>query len=202
MGSTGTVRVVTPPDAVVTVADAKKHLRVDHTDDDAHIEGLVAAATGWLDGPTGWLGRALGVQVLEYSADSFGDCGQSVRLPYPPHIEVISVKYIDAAGVEITMSPSGYELKDDELRTPNGQWWPAVRCESGAVRVRYRAGYGAPNATDPSKYDNALHRSLWVAILMIVGQWYENRQPVVIGSTVEHLPFAAEQLLSTFRVYS
>jgi hypothetical protein len=76
------VNVIEPPGEVISLVDAKKHLRVDHGDDDDYITGLVAAAVAWLDGPAGWLGRALGVQTLELVTDRFGDyCRDWLDLP-------------------------------------------------------------------------------------------------------------------------
>ena len=61
--------VVTPPEPVVTLADAKQHLKVSHSAEDALIEGMVAAATQMIDGPESWLGRVLGVQTLDAFVD-------------------------------------------------------------------------------------------------------------------------------------
>ncbi|OLS51863.1 head-tail connector protein [Rhodovulum sulfidophilum] len=58
--------LVTPPSApVVSLEDAKMHLRIDHADQDAMIEGLVLAATAHLDGWRGVLGRAIMPQVWQ-----------------------------------------------------------------------------------------------------------------------------------------
>jgi uncharacterized phiE125 gp8 family phage protein len=184
------VRVITPPASpVVALADAKKHLRVEHDDDNDYIETLVAAATGWLDGPAGWLGRALGVQVLELIADEFGTC--PIALPFPPHISMTSVKYIDAAGVETTIVNTDYELVDGFLRPVWGTSWPSARCQSDAVRIRYQAG----------NTGNDIPKAIKVAILMLVAQWYETRETVAIGAAVADMPFAVEALLSPYRVY-
>jgi uncharacterized phiE125 gp8 family phage protein len=195
------VSVVEPPGEIVSLIDAKKHLRVDHSDDDSYITGLVAAASTWVDAP-GWIGRAFGVQVLELATDRFGDCCRAwIDLPFPPVIEILSVRYIDPDGVETTMSPDDYELAFGKIRPKYGVSWPAVRCQSDAVRIEYRAGYGTPDASDPPVYANAIPAPVKVAILMLVGQWYQTREPVTLGQTVEHLPFAVEALLSPYRVF-
>lgn len=194
------VRVITPPEPVVSLDDAKKHLRVDHADDDGHIEALIAAATAWLDGPAGWLGRALGKQTLELSLADF--CHRYVTLPYQPLIDVVSVTYVDDInGTPQILDPDQYRLMGSDLLPAHGMRWPSVCCQPDAVRIQYRAGYGAFSAADPAEWVPALPKPIWVAILMLVGQWYLNRQPIVIGQTVEQLPFAVDALLSTFRVY-
>ena len=56
--------LVTPPSgAVVTLAAAKAHLRVDHDLDDSAIGALIAAAEAHLDGYGGILGRCLLTQT-------------------------------------------------------------------------------------------------------------------------------------------
>lgn len=92
--------LVTPPSsALVSVADAKAHCRVDGSDDDALIGGLVSAAIGHLDGWSGVLGRCIASQVWKVSA-SAGD----VVLPMPD-VTAASAGY--TAGAEaLTVTPS------------------------------------------------------------------------------------------------
>lgn len=196
------VLVITPPGELVSLDDAKKHLRVDHEDDDAYITGLVAAAVAWLDGPAGWLGRALGIQTLELVTDRFGDgCRTWIDIPYPPLIDIVSINYINSDGVETTLDPDAYEVALGQLRPKWGGTWPSTRYQSDAARIRYRAGHSKLNGDTPPVLVDDLPSPVKVAILMLVGQWYQNREPVVLGATVEQLPFAVEALLSSFRVY-
>lgn len=81
--------VIDPPDPLVTTTQAKKHLRVEHGDDDEYIADLVAVATGWLDGPGGWLGLALGLQTLEVTVPTC-QWGPDRRLPLPPLVAIVS----------------------------------------------------------------------------------------------------------------
>lgn len=81
--------VVTPPEPIVSVEQAKRHLRVEHGDDDDYIADLVEVATGWLDGPDGWLGRCLGEQVLETAFPA--DLDPTLRrYPCPPFLGIVS----------------------------------------------------------------------------------------------------------------
>lgn len=188
------VVVVTPPEPVVSLEDAKEHLRVDHDDDDALITGLVAAAIGHLDGPSGWLGRALGRQTMELTLDSFAGLEGSgiIRLPFPPVASVAAVKYIDRTGIEQTADPATYRLIDGALLAPvfNGRW-PLTRCDYESVRVTYLAGY------------LELPQPIRVAILMLVAQWYAGRDSVTRDEQIPRtLPFGVEALLAPYRVWS
>ena len=60
------LRLVTAAtEPILTLEEAKLHLRVDHDDDDDLIEALVAAVTARLDGRDGILGRCLRAQTWE-----------------------------------------------------------------------------------------------------------------------------------------
>lgn len=193
-----TTKIIEAPAPVVSLDDAKKHLRVVGTNDDVYIEALTEAATAWLAGPDGWLGRSIGTQTLEMQAPYFeADCNGVIALPFGPLIDIVLVKYLDTSGVETVLDPSKYVLDEAGIRSVYGEIWPSVRPQSDAVKIQYRAGYGvAPN------YDtDKIPRPIWAAILMLVGHWYENRETVVVGVTTTELPFAAEALLSVYRVY-
>lgn len=74
--------IITPPtDAVVSLGEAKAHLRVMHDDEDRYIGNLVETATAYLDGLDGVLGLALGPQTWR-AVFSEGSCTD--RLPIGP----------------------------------------------------------------------------------------------------------------------
>jgi len=184
------VVVITPPTPIVTKEEAKKHLIVEHNDDDDLIETLIQAATAWIDGPAGWLGRALGVQVLEWQRCSWPCAGEV--LPFPPEIEVISVKYIDPDGVE------------QSWPVPTPLYWsnlPRIRGRDGDLKIRYRAGYGIPQAGNAGVFENKAPAPIKVAIMMLVAQWYKNPMSVSVGAAVDNLPFSVEALLQPYRVF-
>jgi len=187
------VVVVEAPAAVVTVPEARSHLKLDEGDDDVFLTGAIAAATASLDGPDGWLGRALGVQTLEARLDHFGaQCGSAVRLRYPPIVDIVSVTYLDWNGTEQTLAAGAYELRGRDFALAWGQSWPSARAHPEAVRIRYRAGYAQIPA--PIKQ----------AILLMVGDLYRNRGTVTVGAVVAATPMSTtvENLLAPFRVFA
>jgi uncharacterized phiE125 gp8 family phage protein len=200
------VVVIDPPEyPVVSLEEAKVHLRVDHDDDNDYIESLVAVATATIDGPTGWLGRCLVEQTLEWRGSGFGPCDG--RLPYPPVAEIESVKYDDGAGVEQTIPDTDYRLVGQpgqpRIVRAYGSSWPSARCDDESVRIRYTAGWPVETEGDG---DGAV--TIWTgpapirhAILLMVSELYENREAASDRPRTE-LPFAVTALLSTFRVFA
>lgn len=181
------VLVVTPPGPAVSLAQAKQHLRVDSDDEDALIAALIEAATAHIDGPDGWLGRAIGSQTLEARGDVFRD---AMRLPYGPVIDIVTVKHLDEDGHELTVLPADYELRGSILGSAFGCRWPSVAAHGEAVRIQYRAGYEKVPA------------AITAAILLMVGDLYRNPTSVSAGA-VSKVPMSTtvENLLNPFRVW-
>ena len=176
------VAVITPPMPVVSLEEAKAQLHVDGDCDDVLIGGMLAAATAFLDGPDGWLGRALGRQTLEVAGDLFA--WRSIVLPFPPVTSIVSVKYDDAYGTEQVLAPASYVLRGSAVTPLWGTSWPVPRRDDEPVRVRYQAGYGPVPAP------------IRVAILLMVEAMYDN------AAGAATIPPAAGTLLAPFRLFA
>jgi uncharacterized phiE125 gp8 family phage protein len=138
-------KLITPPLAdPVTLADAKAHLYVSHADDDDIIKAYVAAAR---EDAEHRLGRALVRQTWELVLDGFEPV---VILPNPPLIGVVSIKYLDTAGVEQTLDAADYYVDSaadpGEVVPASGLSWPSTLAQRNSVRIRYLAGYTAQHA--------------------------------------------------------
>ncbi|WP_347091675.1 head-tail connector protein [Sphingomonas parapaucimobilis] len=185
------VFVITPPEPVISWQDVDAHLKLDgDVEQAALVEAYIAAATGHIDGPDGWLGRSIGVQTLEARCDT-PTCGSCIRLPFPPVIELVSVSYLDATGVEQMADLEDFEVMGRDLVPSGFEWpWEGGSWRREAVRIRYRAGYEAAPA--PIK----------AALLLMVGDLYRNRETVSAGA-MTHVPMSAtvENLLAPFRVF-
>ena len=182
------VVVVTGPTHGISLTTVKAHLHVDHTDDDTLIAAYVSAAVGHIDGPHGWLDRSIWPQTLELRQDTLSG---SVRLPYGPVTGITSVKTVDSAGTEQTMSSSDYLLTNGgELVLAHNASWPSQRGDTEGVRIRYAAGY----ATLPP--------SILSAVLLMVGDLYANRETVGEVTGTIQMSTTIQALLSPFKVWS
>lgn len=203
--------VTKPANDPVTLVETKAHLRVDFSDDDDMILAFIQAATEYVDGPKGFLGRALIQQTWDLYLDgfpcpTFGRLGRrtaSIEIPLPPLISVDGVFYLDGSDTEQEINQSSYRVdtssEPGRIVLTTGASWPSVRQIESSVRVRFTAGY--IDASNSPPIDN-VPRMIRAAILLHVGDLYANRETMVIGqrAAAVTLPWAAEQLLRPHRV--
>lgn len=173
--------LITPPAYLpVTLAEAKAHLRIDHSDEDALIRGLIGAATSHIQGRDGYTGQALVPQTWEYYLDQFPtDPLKAIAIPLPPLIAVESIKYLDADGAEQTLATSVYAVntatEPGAVSLKQDQSWPDTRSAWDAVRIRFQAGYLA-FGDSPTSYAGTPIEVMQSAILLVLADLYENRQ--------------------------
>lgn len=177
---------ITTPAAAepVTLEEAKAHLRVDGSDEDALIEGVIAAARAHVEA---YCAVPFATQTIEAKCDGFADFS---RLPVAPVQSVGAITYLDTAGAPQTLSADVYELRADGLEASivlkYGQTWPAVQPGSRITMVAV-VGYAA--APEDVKQ----------ALLLLIGHWYEHREAVNIGNIVTAVPMAVDALLCNHR---
>lgn len=200
--------ITAPSDEPVTTEEAIEQLREDaDIAQSSLIDALITAARSWTEE---YLQRALLETQYTMTLDSFGakysdeflinmGGGQStIFLPRSQVTSVDAIRYIDDAGATQTLATSRYRADTKSLVariTPAySDAWPTTRCVTNAVEIDFTAGYGEAAADVPQPIRSA--------ILMMVAHWYENRVPVVIGSTAQEIPMAVKHLLGPYRVRS
>lgn len=200
------------PGEVVTLQQAKAHMRIQHDSEDDKVQMAIDGAVSNIDGPGGWLGRALGEQTLQGFID-LGDredetdgrqgygwrdcCRHAIRLPYPPLIEVTSIAYVDTAGASQTMSPADWQVINhgewsSYVEPAYGKAWPALRHQPGAMTITWKAGYA----------DGAIPGAIRSGLLLHIGHLFENIEAVVTGTIASELPLSVQDLLEKHRVFS
>ncbi|MEA1831731.1 head-tail connector protein [Methylobacterium durans] len=174
---------------LVTLEEAKRHMRVETDDDDALIDSLIKTAVAKLDGRNGRLGRSLIEAKYRLSLSTFTD---EIALPLPPTRSIDHVEYVDAAGVPCTLDADECRVigLDDEAgailaRAPRHPWpWTAGGPES--VQISFTAGY------------RQLPNPLRTAILIHVGHLYDHREVLLGGSSEVTTPMGYEDLIGPF----
>jgi uncharacterized phiE125 gp8 family phage protein len=194
------LRVVEPPVPIVTLDDARRHLAELPEEDEPYVAGLILAATTWIDGPTGWLGRALGIQTLEYAMEDFyADADGYIHLPFSPVLELVSIRVRTGAESFEAIPPAEYEIDAGGVY-PLSRAWPFVSGRNQRVIIRYRVGCAKTEGV-PAVWVANVPEPIRFAILLLVAHWYRNREAVVIGQSAVTLPFAVDALLQPYRIY-
>lgn len=155
---------------------------------DPMISGLIVGARRLAEKETG---RVFLEQQWEQTFDAF-PLGALV-LSCPPLVSVESLKYVDAAGVQQTLSPSEYTVHTSAqvgfIAPAYGRCWPSARCQAEAVSVSFTAGYGVA-ASVPQEIKQ------WM--LLHIAHWHENRAATA-NARLQPLPFI-DTLLDAYRV--
>lgn len=181
----------------VTLAEAKRHCRVDMADDDGMIADLVSAATRYCEQFTH---RRFISQVWDDRRDAVPATVWTA--PVGPVLSIDSVTYVDLDGATQTWSSALYrtDIPAGDAAAParltpiySGQW-PQARSITNTFVVRMTVGYGASAASVPA--------DIKAAIKLMVGHLYANREAVNIGNIVTPLPLAVESLLWPYKFFA
>lgn len=182
---------LTAPPAVepISLAEAKAHLRVDGSAEDTLIGGLIP--TSRLHVETA-LGLALITQGWSWRIDAWPDV--LIDLPLRPVQAVSAVRVTAHDGSIAMIEPGRYLLDGDGLPPrliPTGPL-PAPGVPAGGIEIAFTAGFGNAAASVPAPIRQAL--------LILIAHWFDNREPVRIGTLVAKLPDMVSELLAPYRV--
>lgn len=185
--------VTAPAVEPITLPQAKNHLRVDISDDDPLIEGLIIAAR---EACEAFIHGCLITQTWRVSLDAFPD-GRTdpIQIPVEPLQSVVSVEWFDQTNTGTTLNPWSNGVGDyivdldaepGRLVLPPNQVWPGVSLwPVSPVQITVTAGFGADGINVP--------RSYIAGMLMCIASWYENRSAVeTTGAVPKEVPMGAE----------
>lgn len=195
------VEEVTQPEVEpVTLEEAKAHLRVDGSDEDALISALIVAGRQWAENEIGYVTVQ---RQLRLVLDEFPASGVDViTLPRSRLISIDSVQYADRNGATQDWAAENYSADtasvEGRLLRAFGVEWPETRAQRQAVTITYTAGWPDDGASPPD-YAANVPQPIKQAILLLVGHWYEHREAVNIGNIVTPLEYAVKALLSPYR---
>lgn len=145
-----TYQTIAPYVEPVTLAQAKRQLREDGTDEDTFITSLIPVARQYVET---YCGQQLVTATFEQKLDHF-PCGNRICLNWPPLIGTPVITYIDTAGDTQTLSTSVYEVNTRSLpgyiKLAYNQYWPITRCQQDAVTITFTAGFATPFTVNTS----------------------------------------------------
>lgn len=180
---------------VVDLAEVKDRLRIDHSDDDLDIERLIDAATELFEERAMVVLRPTSYQMR---LSAISGC---ISLPVFPFREVQSITYLDANGDVQTVGEDVFEIVETtegaEVVFPGG-WRPSSlsRDVPLPVTVNFEAGYDIAGLTESGL---PLKSKIAVAIMSLVGHWYENREAA--GDDTVEIPLSFKTIAEQERVF-
>lgn len=200
----------TPPGAdPLAIEDAREHVKVLDSLEDANIQKYERAARDWYEDAAC---RALINTVFTLHLDSFPGQGSDLRdtrgwdgevdrfaiyLPRNPVVSVASIKYDDTDGVEQTLASTEYRVaaagEPRRITPAYGKTWPTAREQTGAVRVVFTAGYGTAATDVPERVKQVIR--------LLLSHSFEHHEPVLVGTIAEALPQSIAQLFWNTRVH-
>lgn len=189
------VRVTDAATEPLSVADAKAHCRIDGSDDDSYLGGLITAARHHVEAQTR---RTLASVTWRMALDAFPPfdeiaalrVDQSIVIPMAPLLGVDHVKYYSVANVLTTLSSSAYYVtatgEPGRIIPVWGTVWPSTYYRPEVVEVQFRSGY----ATAPA--------GLVHAMKFLVAYWYEHRVAAEEASLTP-IPLAVSSLIASYK---
>lgn len=220
----------------ITVDQAKLWLRVDNDDDDDLIGILVTAAREscenfcsrsfaiksyimafdsfpyYTDTVMSQAAYPPSYYAMPQYSTTLWNYSQMIKLYAPPCIEVQGIDYTASDGTNKTLI-QGVDFLLDNVNEPArifpmpGGMWPPCAYVPNAVRIRFTAGYGAPD-TDPAPVDGELTQGagsqpmpgrVKLAMQQLLAGWYENRESIS-EATLKEMPQHVQMLLWSMRI--
>jgi uncharacterized phiE125 gp8 family phage protein len=182
--------ILTTPPLVepITLAEAKAHIRITHSDDDTYISTLMISARRLVESRTG-------LRLLQQGWFVFLDCWPPdgvIALPLSPVSAIIDIITYGDLDTPSTIDPAHYFL--DAASNPNRVVFRQGRNPANpgrrvkGIEIKLQAGFGATAAAVPQE--------LKQAVLLITAHWFSKRGEGDDGV----LPMAVLELLSPYRM--
>ncbi len=182
-------KIQTEPNAEpVTLDEAKLHLRVDIDADDTLIESYIVVARRTAEMISN---HRMVTQTWDIKMDSFPGTIFTLPKSLSPLVSVTHIKYTDEDDATTEFSSANYVVDTysdpARIKLADGAAWPSdVLVVLNGVEIRVIVGYGAPGDV-PQEIKQAMY--------LMLGEWYENREDIIVGTIVANLPRGVKSLL-------
>tara|TARA_R110002110_G_scaffold112837_1_gene280290 strand:- start:356 stop:934 length:579 start_codon:yes stop_codon:yes gene_type:complete len=174
----------------VSLTETKLHLKVDIGTDDTLITNLIIAATELSEEYTN---RFFIETIIKQTCSNFNELKELYKSPV---ISVTSVVYYDSNNAIQVLANTEYVVNNEfepcQINLADTKSYPNITTRVDAVNSVYKVGYGASA--------NDVPHTIKQAILLTIGNWYENRESIVVGRTFSELSQSAKWLLDTYKI--
>lgn len=171
---------------MITLEQAKLHLRVEIDHDDSLIATLIEAAYQVAENYTN---RVIIPSVKTLKLEFFPDV---IYLPFLPVVSIDSIEYSDAAGITQPFTDYYLNLRDEvaNITPQKDATFPGTNEDYENLVVTYNAGY------------IVIPKQINQAVLLIIGSMYIQRENHITATSINEIPLSAEYLLNAYRVVS
>lgn len=175
-------------DNVVTIAELKNFLRIDHSADDTLLSTLRSAAVAYVEEYTNTL-------IGTYTCVGYSDTWQPLLFPVGPlpQTQTLTISYLaNNGGTYQTLAATKFfadfisqpaRIRFDEVPT-------LADDELNRVKIQFVAGFT----------DNAVPKSMVHGIYMLVANMYEQRSSEIVGTISQQSQFGVRALLAPHRI--
>ena len=198
----------------VSLAEAKQHLRVTASDDDSYISGLISMA---VDACSNYLGYSVRKGTAKYGFDSFTGSPalinpvNGLNIPSGNYLRVnsrvlslVSVSYVNANQAVTAFSGSDWITAPDPMGNYSRNIFintapDSITDDTIKYIVEVTEGFNpvGTSAVDP---DTIFPMAIKHAALLLIGQYYDNRNAIVIGATQNKISLGFEYLLDPYKI--
>jgi len=185
--------ILTIPPALepLSLPEVKAHLKVDTILDDDLLTRLILTARQQVES---LIDKVLISQSWKIYLDNWPADGE-IKLPVCPVMQVDDLRTYSADDIAAVVDPSHYYV--DLAATPqrlvlrgSRTWLKPGRSVNG-IEIEVTAGYGSDGDSVPAP--------LREAMLLLIAQWYENRQPDCESHPSTPVPAILQQLFAPYK---
>jgi hypothetical protein len=198
----------------VSLAEAKQHLRVTASDDDSYISGLISMA---VDACSNYLGYSIRKGTAKYGFDSFTGSPalinpvNGLNIPSGNYLRVnsrvlslVSVSYVNANQAVTAFSGSDWITAPDPMGNYSRNIFintapDSITDDTIKYIVEVTEGFNpvGTSAVDP---DTIFPMAIKHAALLLIGQYYDNRNAIVVGTIQAKISLGFEYLLDPYKI--
>lgn len=199
------IELIKPATEYISLARAKQHLRVLHSNDDAYITDLLSGAFAIA---SKYVGYSLLKSKWQYGFDylvgqeAITNLKQGFTIPNGNYLRVFSriisidaLKYVDENNV-LQSFASGDWLVKPVLMSDYGNSIYIVNNPTSLTDDNIRYIVEITEGFEVADFP----KSIEIAVLQLVQQYYDNRQAIVVGVSQTEMSYNFEYILDPFRI--
>jgi len=198
----------------LSLADAKQHLRVTASDDDSYITGLISMA---VDTCSNYLGYSIKKGTAKYGFDSFTGSPalinpvNGLNIPSGNYLRVNSrvlavnsVSYVNDSQAVVAFDSADWLASPDPMGSYSRNIFfentpTSITDDSIKYIIEISEGFN-PVGTTSVDPDTILPATIKHAALLLVAQYYDNRQAIVTGTIQSEMSFGFHYLLDPYKI--